>query len=107
YSDFAAHLAERGYITLAPHNLYRHEDRYRWLDRKANLVGGTLFTFIVASHRQWLDWLATLPEVDPQRIAFYGLSYGGETAVRVPTVIPGYCLSICSGDFNQWTRKVA
>lgn len=107
YSDFAARLAERGYITLAPHNLYRHEDRYRWLDRKANLVGGTLFTFIVASHRQWLDWLATLPEVDPQRIAFYGLSYGGETAVRVPTVIPGYCLSICSGDFNQWTRKVA
>ncbi len=107
YGDFAARLAERGYVVLAPHNLYRHEDRYRWLDRKANLVGGTLFTFIVASHRQWLDWLATLPAVDPQRIAFYGLSYGGETAVRVPAVVPGYALSICSGDFNQWTRKVA
>ena len=39
--------------------------------------------------------------------AFYGLSYGGETAVRVPTVLEGYSLSICSGDFNSWTRKVA
>lgn len=107
YNDFAARLAEEGFITFSPHNLYRHEDRYRWLDRKANLVGGTLFTFITASHRQFLDWLRTLPQVDPERIAFYGLSYGGETAVRVPAVIPDYCLSICSGDFNQWTRKVA
>ncbi|MBL9161044.1 MAG: dienelactone hydrolase family protein [Verrucomicrobiales bacterium] len=107
YNDFAARLAERGYITFSPHNLYRHEDRYRWLDRKANLIGGTLFSFIVASHRQQLDWLKTLPEVDPDKIAFYGLSYGGETAVRVPAVIPDYCLSICSGDFNHWTRKVA
>ncbi|HRQ88693.1 MAG TPA: dienelactone hydrolase family protein, partial [Bacteroidia bacterium] len=107
YNDFAARLAERGFITFAPHNLYRGEDRYRWLDRKANLVGGTLFSFIVASHRQVLDWLATLPQVDAGRIAFYGISYGGETAMRVPAVVPGYCLSICSGDFNQWTRKVA
>ena len=27
--------------------------------------------------------------------------------MRVPTVLEKYCLSICSGDFNQWTRKVA
>lgn len=107
YGDYAARLAERGFITFAPHNLYRGEDRYRWLDRKANLIGGTLFTFITASHRQTLTWLQSVPEVDGKRIAFYGLSYGGETAVRVPAVIPDYCLSICSGDFNQWTRKVA
>ena len=36
-----------------------------------------------------------------------GLSYGGETAVRVPPILEKYCLSICSGDFNQWTTKVA
>jgi hypothetical protein len=45
--------------------------------------------------------------VDTNRIAFYGLSYGGETAVRVPPILEDYCLSICSGDFNSWTRKVA
>ena len=25
----------------------------------------------------------------------------------MPTILEKYCLSICSGDFNQWTRKVA
>ena len=107
YNDFAARLAERGFITFAPHNLYRGEDRYRWLDRKANSIGCTLFSFITASHQQILNWLKSQPNVDPDRIAFYGLSYGGETAVRVPAIVEDYCLSICSGDFNQWTRKVA
>ncbi|WP_298862371.1 hypothetical protein [uncultured Gimesia sp.] len=107
YSDFAAKLAERGFITFSPHNLYRGEDRYRWLDRKANTVGCSLFSFIVAQHDQILRWLDSLPFVDGDRIAFYGLSYGGETAVRVPTILEKYCLSICSGDFNQWTRKIA
>ncbi|MHC4629517.1 MAG: alpha/beta hydrolase family protein, partial [Planctomycetota bacterium] len=107
YNNFAAALAERGFVTFAPHNLYKGEDRYRWLDRKANTVGATLFSFIIAQHRQILRWLDKLPFVDGERIAFYGLSYGGETAVRVPTILEKYCLSICSGDFNQWTRKVA
>ena len=107
YNNFAGALAERGFITFAPHNLYRGEDRYRWLSRKANTVKATLFSFIIAQHDQILRWLATLPNVDGDRIAFYGLSYGGETAVRVPAILEKYCLSICSGDFNQWTHKVA
>lgn len=107
YDRIAARLAGRGFITFVPHNLYRGEDRYRWLDRKANTIKATLFSFIIAQHDQILRWLETLPFVDGDRIAFYGLSYGGETAVRVPPILQKYCLSICSGDFNQWTRKVA
>ena len=107
YHDFAAKLAEQGFITFAPHNLYRGEDRYRYLSRKGNGIKASLFSFIIAQHAQLLRWLATLDFVDAKRIAFYGLSYGGETAVRVPTVLPGYALSICSGDFNSWTEKVA
>jgi len=107
YRDVAAVLAERGFITFAPHNLYRGEDRYRWLARKANTVKATLFSFVIASHDQILRWLETQPFVDGSRIGFYGLSYGGETAVRVPPLLEKYTLSICSGDFNQWTRKVA
>lgn len=107
YRNVAAVLAERGFVTFAPHNLYRGEDRYRWLDRKANTIRATLFSFIIASHDQILRWLETQPFVDAARIGFYGLSYGGETAVRVPPLLERYCLSICAGDFNQWTRKVA
>ncbi|HYO81254.1 MAG TPA: dienelactone hydrolase family protein, partial [Bryobacteraceae bacterium] len=107
YNQAAARLADLGYVVFVPHNLYRGEDRYRWLSRKANTVKASLFSFITAQHDQILRWLETLPFVDGQRMAFYGLSYGGETAVRVPALLGKYALSICSGDFNQWTRKVA
>jgi dienelactone hydrolase len=107
YHNFAARLADRGFVVFAPHNLYRGEDQYRWLSRKANGVKASLFSFIIGQHDQLLRWLESLPFVDGKRIAFYGLSYGGETAVRVPTVLERYSLSICSADFNSWTRKVA
>jgi dienelactone hydrolase len=107
YNDFGSALADRGFVVFAPHNLYRGEDRYRWLSRKANTIRATLFSFILGQHERILDWLGSLTFVDADRIAFYGLSYGGETAVRIPAVLEKYALSICSGDFNQWTRKVA
>jgi dienelactone hydrolase len=107
YHDFAAKLAERGLITFAPQNLYIFRDRFRTLQRKANPLGKTLFSIIVPQHQQIVDWLASLPQVDPQRIAFYGLSYGGKTAMRVPPLVKDYCLSICSADFNEWVWKNA
>jgi hypothetical protein len=70
-------------------------------------VKATLFSFILGQHDRILAWLGSLPFVDASRIGFYGKSYGGETAVRIPAILEGYALSICSGDFNQWTRKVA
>ncbi len=107
YNNAAPRLLERGFIVFAPHNLYRGEDRYRWLDRKANSVKASLFSFIIAQHDQITRWLASLPFVDSTHIAFYGNSYGGETAVRIPPVLERYALSICASDFNDWTRKVA
>ena len=106
YNNVAAKLADQGFIVYAPQNPYRFEDRYRWLSRKGNTIKKTLFSFIISQHQQTIQWLGTLPFADKNRIAFYGLSYGGETAMRVPAVLEGYCLSICSGDFGDWTRKV-
>ena len=105
YNSFGARLADQGYIVYAPQNPYIGEDKFRVLQRKANPLGLSLFSFIVRQHETTLDWLATLPNVDPDRIAFYGLSYGGKTAMRVPALLPRYCLSICSGDFNEWIWK--
>ena len=107
YHDFAAKLAERGFITFAPQNLYIFGDRFRTLQRKANPLGKTLFSIMVPQHEQIVAWLSTLPYVDPQRIAFYGLSYGGKSAMRIPPLVDGYCLSICSADFNDWVWKNA
>ena len=105
YNSFAAQLADRGYIVFAPQNPYIGHDKFRVLQRKANPLKLSLFSFIVRQHERILDWLGTHPNVDPDRIAFYGLSYGGKTAVRVPALLKRYCLSICSGDFNEWVGK--
>jgi len=107
YRGFAARLAERGFIVYAPQNPYIGGDAFRVLQRKAHPLGWSLFSIITAQHERTLEWLGGLPWVDPARIAFYGLSYGGKTAMRVPAVLPGYCLSICSADFNEWVRKCA
>lgn len=105
YKAFAAKLAERGYVTFAPHNYYRGEDKFRVLQRKANPIGLTLFSLITSQHRRIVEWLAQQSFVDPARIGFYGLSYGGKTAMRVPALVEGYALSICSADFNEWVIK--
>ncbi|MBT5876904.1 MAG: hypothetical protein HOH43_26010 [Candidatus Latescibacteria bacterium] len=105
YHRFACRLAERGYITYAPQNPYIGETRFRELLRKAHPLKQTLYGFIVRQHEQTLQWLSTLPNVDPTRIAFYGLSYGGKTAMRIPALVMGYCLSICSADYNEWIWK--
>jgi len=107
YKAFAAELVKRGFIVYAPQNPYRGQDRFRTLQRKSNVLGRSLFSYILPQHRVTLKWLAEQPWVDPARIGFYGLSYGGKTAVRVPTLLPEYCLSICSADYNEWVFKNA
>lgn len=107
YKGFATRLAERGYITFAPHNPYRGQDKFRVIQRKANPIGLTLFSVIISQHQRIVEWLQELSFADAEKIAFYGISYGGKTAMRVPAVVKGYCLSICSADFNEWVRKVA
>ena len=105
YKAFALHLAEQGFVTFAPHNPYRGWDSFRTVQRKLNPLGLTLYSIINGQHQRILEWLKAQSFTQPDRIAFYGLSYGGKSAMRTPAVLTDYCLSICSGDFNEWVRK--
>ena len=105
YHSYAARLAEEGFITFSPQNPYIGEDRFRIIQRKAHPLKLALFSFIIGQHQRILEWLSQLPFVDAERIGFYGLSYGGKTAVRVPPLLDGYALSVCSADFNEWVWK--
>jgi len=105
YHRFAVRLAEEGFVTFAPQNPYIGEDRFRQIQRKGHPLKLSLFSFILGQHQRLLEWLGNMPFVDRQRIGFYGLSYGGKTAMRVPPLLDGYALSICSADFNEWVWK--
>ena len=105
YHAYAARLAERGFVVFSPHNPYRGRDKFRVLQRKLNPLGLTLFSVITEQHNAILDFLCEQPFVDPERIALYGLSYEGKTAMRVPALLDRYALSICSADFNEWVKK--
>ena len=108
YKSFAAELAKRGLIVYAPQNPYRGGDRFRVIQRQSNPIKLSLFSYIIRQHERTLDWLASLPNVDAQRIGFYGLSYGGKTAMRVPPILDQrFAACICSGDFNDWITKIA
>lgn len=106
YARFGEAMVKQGYIVFAPQNAYIGMETFRILMRKANPVKLSLFSFIIGQHDRIIDYLETLPYVDKSRIGFYGLSYGGKTAMRVPSLVTRYALSICSGDFNEWVWKV-
>lgn len=105
YHHFAASLANEGFVTYAPQNPTIGDDNFRIIQRMGHPVKLALFSFVLGQNEQLLNWLSTQPFVDPDRIGFYGLSYGGKTAVRVPPLLDRYALSICSGDFNEWVWK--
>jgi dienelactone hydrolase len=107
YHELAADLANHGFVVYCPQNPYIGGQKFRQLQRLANPLKLSLFSFILSQHKRMLDWLGSQPFVDAERIGFYGLSYGGKTAVRVPPLLEQYCLSICSGDFNEWIWKIS
>src|SRR4030095_5511147 len=85
-----------------PQHLYRGGDAFRTLQRKANPLGKSIFSVMIAQHRQLLACLGQLAFVYPERLGFYGISYGGKAAMRIPAILEGYSLSICSSDFSDW-----
>lgn len=107
HNQILVRLVERGYIVFAPQDIYAGGDSFRTLQRKSRPLGKTLYSITIPQHQQITDWLGTLPFVDKSRIGFYGISYGGKTAMRVPAVVTNYALSICSGDFSDWVYRVA
>jgi dienelactone hydrolase len=107
YHHFGATLADEGFVTYSPQNPYIGDDHFRIIQRMAHPLKLALYSFILGQHQQMLDWLAQQPFVDPARIGYYGLSYGGRTAVRVPPLLPGYALSIASGEFSDTVWKTS
>ena len=49
-----------------------------------------------------VDFLQSLSFVDPNRLGYYGLSYGGYSAMWMPPLEPRLKLTVISAHFNDW-----
>jgi len=109
---YAAHLAERGYVTLAPD--YPNFGDYRF-DPYANGYASATMKGIW-NHMRAVDLLQSLPEVDGKRIGCIGHSLGGHNTMFLAafdqrikvmvsscgfTAFPKYY----QGDLTGWSHK--
>ncbi len=88
---YAAELAQRGFITIAP-DAIGFEDRnwagsqnISWFELSSRIVmGRCLLGDCLREISIALDYASSLPEADPSRIGFVGHSYGGRMAMWAP-----------------------
>jgi hypothetical protein len=60
----------------------------------------------VAKIRRAVDYLETLPDVDPQRIGIYGLSKGGHYTLYSAGLETRFKVAVVSGWFNERRKKL-
>lgn len=75
---YALHLAQRGYVTLAPDYPSFGERKYDF-DAKHGYVSGTMKA--IWDNMRGIDLLQSLPGVDPERIGCIGHSLGGHNTM--------------------------
>jgi len=96
----AKHLAERGYITLAPD--YPNFGDYRIDVYKMGYASATMKG--IWNHLRAVDLLQSLPEVDPERIGAIGHSLGGHNSMFVAVFDPRIKCIVSSCGFNSFPK---
>ena len=108
YHAFGGKLAERGYVVFAPYVTVPipQATLINPLVRQANALGRMRTGVEVAKLRRIVDFLQSQPFVAPDRIGYYGLSYGGYSAIWMGPMEPRLRAVVVSGHFNDWRSKI-
>lgn len=100
YHDMVRGGVKRGYVVFAPQHLFSAEgfpkDVRNRTDERLRLVGTSLTAVEIAKITRSLDVLLKRPEVDANRLAMVGLSYGGYYALVTPAVDTRIKVAVCS-----------
>ncbi|HWE02625.1 MAG TPA: dienelactone hydrolase family protein [Tepidisphaeraceae bacterium] len=100
YHDMVRGGVKAGYVVFAPQHLFSSpglaKDIRNKTDDRLRLVGTSLTAVEVAKITRSIDAILTRPEVDPNRIAMVGLSYGGYYALVTPAIDTRIKVSVSS-----------
>jgi dienelactone hydrolase len=97
---YAAELAERGYVTLAPD--YPSFGDYPYDFAKSRFASGSLKA--VWNNQRAIDLLQQLPEVDPERIGCIGHSLGGHNTLFTAAFDPRIKAFVSSCGFTSFRK---
>ncbi|CAN5916859.1 hypothetical protein BH23PLA1_BH23PLA1_38300 [soil metagenome] len=96
--DQARELAERGYVVLAPD--YPNFGEYKLDVYEMGYVSASMKG--IWNHKRGIDLLASLPEVDPDRIGVIGHSLGGHNSIFVALFDDRVKAVVSSCGFNSF-----
>jgi len=105
YHAYGRRLAEEGYAVLAPMNVTEGAPRARY-QRMALMLGKTLWGLEIAKIRRLLDYASSHPQVDPGRVAMWGISLGGAYTMFTTPLEPRIKVAIPCAWFNHRVRKM-
>jgi acetyl esterase/lipase len=97
---YAVHLAERGYVTLAPD--YPSFGTYRYDFKKSEFQSGSMKA--IWNNLRAIDLLQSLPEVDPNRIGCIGHSLGGHNSIFTAAFDPRIKAVVSNCGFTSFPK---
>jgi dienelactone hydrolase len=98
---YALHLAQRGYVTLAPD--YPSFGEHPWdFDPRRGYASGTMKA--IWDNMRAVDLLQSLPEVDAERIGVIGHSLGGHNALFTAAFEPRIKVIVSSCGFTRFHK---
>mgnify|MGYP000952186686 CR=1 FL=1 len=106
YHSVARQLAAAGFVVFVPYVTHPtpQADLINPLARLAAAQGRTRISLELAKLRQIVDYLQSRPDVS--NVSYYGLSYGGYSAIWMTPLEPRIKRVVVSGHFNDWRRKI-
>jgi dienelactone hydrolase len=100
YHDMVRGGVKHGYAVFAPQHLFSADgypkDIRNKIDERMRLIGTSLTAVEIAKITRSIDVLVKRPEINPDRIAMVGLSYGGYYALVTPAVDTRIKVSVSS-----------
>jgi len=106
HHGFGMDLARRGFVVLAPLRVTASVEAQSRFQIKS-LAGGWTFEAVeLWQLARAVDFLVSLPQVDRHHVGVYGISFGGQHALRLGAIDERLSLVVCSGYFTKrldWT----